>query len=233
MALSPKANSFFRKNPLATDLRFGINDMEEEATKTVLKYFSPPFLGAPTFRRILPGKNFIEAVRIYRAAVCFGLKAHVGHIKNSLHKAVGRDDLLLAYEELDILITSVSVEDHLFKHVVAQYARLRYTDQIPDQDELSQYVDAHPAFAKAMADVDESRTRKQEQFLAWKAREKKREEWQARKLAAEKAAAARKEEEAKARKVEKAAREPRPAVGLTRDLKPEDYARLKRLFHSD
>ena len=243
MALSPKLSTFLCENPLVAELRFKAEDIDEEATKALLRFFSHRHLGAAIPGKLPMGKDFIQAVQNYRAAVCFGLDKHTSHIKYVLHQSIGNDDILLAYEELDTLLACVSSEDKLFIHAAQQYARLRYKNEIPDPEDFSHFVAAHPEFAKAIADIDakhtaereayEARARKREEYEAWKERQKKREAWQQRKQAAEKAAAERKKEGKNARKAEKAAREPRPAVGLSRDLKPEDRARLKRLFHSD
>lgn len=227
MALSPFAHHFFTQYP-NHGMNFSAAAVNEKALRIVLRYFSFHLLGGKTVRRLPFGKNFIESVRIYRAAVVFGLQEYISHLVGYLHGYIKRDDSLLSYDGFDALLWGTTPEDRIFRHAASLYSRLRYVDEIPDREEFNDWVGARPVIAEAMAAIDERHAcerafydEKRAGKIAWQ--ERKREREARAKAEEEKIKEGRiKAEERKAEKARKKAKEHRPAPGLTRSSEAEE-----------
>jgi hypothetical protein len=152
MATSTTAQAAFRQDPESLTLSFSRADASPRAFRWILAWLinncrqEMPF--AFRYRT-----DWYSNVYVYQAMNALGMPGPIATIRRWLLERIAAD--MLSYDEMTTLLIAITPGDTVFKHLAHTYAYQRYNRYLPDPEQFDRYLRTWPAFAKAMAEIDE------------------------------------------------------------------------------
>ncbi|KAF9741889.1 hypothetical protein PMIN06_007998 [Paraphaeosphaeria minitans] len=155
MAISTKANAYFRRMPQCKPVDLPVGRATHEALKHVLKStVTDEAIGDAEVFRIPGGHSVQDIIQLYKAGVTLGMSSHVDHVVRFLRLAISRE--LISYHNLTTIVT-LHATDPLFLHVANDLARRRFQHDIGtahDEVEFAHYLKKHQNLKLAMDGID-------------------------------------------------------------------------------
>ncbi|KAF2502700.1 hypothetical protein BU16DRAFT_554745 [Lophium mytilinum] len=151
MAMSGTAQEAFQRNPESLRLSLSRADASPKAVRWVCAWLINSCLQEKAFM-FNYREDWFSDVSVYQVMNTLQIRGSVAHIRRSFQSQISAG--WLSYDQMTSLLSAITPNDPIFRHLAYKYSWLRYNQLIPDPDQFSRYLPIFPAFAQALDQID-------------------------------------------------------------------------------